>query len=123
MARNKYDIDETLQTEFNASHLKRLGKYIKPHWRELSVTILLVSVSSILGMLTPVFLMKFMDDYIPNKNIKAIVLISLLQMFIYLIISAILSLKITLTSRMGQSIIHTIRSDIFGHLQELPFSY
>ena len=31
MARNKYDIDETLQTEFNVSHLKRLAGYIRPY--------------------------------------------------------------------------------------------
>jgi ATP-binding cassette, subfamily B, multidrug efflux pump len=123
MARNKFDIDETLQSEFNISHLKRLGKYIRPYWKELIITIFLMSVASVLGMLTPIFLMKFMDDYIPNKNIKAIVLVSVLQMGIYLLISAILALKITLTSRVGQSIIHKLRSDIFEHLQELPFSY
>ena len=31
LARNKYDIDETLQTEFNISHLKRLAGYIRPY--------------------------------------------------------------------------------------------
>lgn len=123
MARNKFDIDETLQTEFNFSHLKRLGSYIKPHRKQLILTILLTSIASVLGMLTPVFLKIFMDDYIPNKNIKAIVQVSVLQMVIFLIISLILALKITLTSRVGQSIIHKIRSDIFEHLQELPFSY
>ena len=123
MARNKYDIDETLQSEFNFSHLKRLGKYIKPHRKELLITILLMSTSSILGMLTPIFFMKIMDDYIYNENIKAIVMLSLLQLLIFLIISVNLKLKITITSRVGQSIIHKLRSDIFEHLQELPFSY
>ena len=32
-------------------------------------------------------------------------------------------MRIGLTSRLGQNIIHEIRSDIFEHLQELPFSY
>lgn len=123
MARNKYDIDETLQTEFNYSHLKRLGKYIKPHRKELIITILLMSVSTILGMMTPIFLMKIMDDYIPDENTKAIIIVSILQMVIYFIVSINMALKITLTSKIGQSIIHTIRKDIFTHLQELPFSY
>lgn len=123
MARNKYDIDETLQSEFNFSHLKRLGRYIKPYRKEILLTILLMSVSSILSMLTPVFLLKIMDDYIPHKNIKAIVLISLLQMVIFFLISINLACKITITSKLGQNIIHKIRSDIFEHLQELPFSY
>ncbi len=123
MARNKYDVDETLQTEFNFAHLKRLGKYIKPYWKQMLITIMITSLSAILGMLTPIFFMKIMDDYIPNKNIKGIVILSILQLIIFFIVSLVLSLKISLTARLGQNMIHKIRSDIFVHLQELPFSY
>ncbi|MHB8129235.1 MAG: ABC transporter transmembrane domain-containing protein, partial [Mobilitalea sp.] len=123
MARNKYDIDETLQTEFNFSHLKRLATYIRPYRKDMIFTIVLMTISSALGMLAPIFLMRIMDDYIPNKNIMGIVIISLVLMVIYLIISLIMRTKTTITSRLGQNIIHTIRSDIFAHLQELPFSY
>ena len=57
MARNKYDIDETLQTEFNVSHLKRLTRYIKPYRKDMAMVILLMTLSSALGMLTPRILM------------------------------------------------------------------
>jgi len=123
MARNKYDIDETLQSEFNLGQLKRLASYIKPYRKDMIFTILLNTISAALSMLTPIFLMVIMDDYIPKNNIMGIVWISLLLLVIYLIISAIIAAKTTITSRLGQNIIHTIRSDIFRHLQELPFSY
>jgi ATP-binding cassette, subfamily B, multidrug efflux pump len=123
MARNKYDIDETLQSEFNFTQLKRLASYIKPYRKEMFITILLMTISSALGMLTPVFLMKIMDVYIPDENITAIIVISLLLLVIYFTNSAIIAAKITITSKLGQNIIHKIRSDIFNHLQELPFSY
>lgn len=123
MARNKYDIDETLQTEFNISHLKRLASYIRPYGKDMALVIFLMTISSALGMLTPRILMKILDVYIPNKDIKGIVFISLVLLVIYLIISIILRKKISVTSRLGQNIIHKIRSDIFEHLQELPFSY
>ena len=35
MARNKFDQDETLETPFSFSHLKRAGKYIKRHARRM----------------------------------------------------------------------------------------
>jgi ATP-binding cassette subfamily B protein len=123
MARNKYDIDETLQSEFDMSQLKRLAGYIKPYRKDLIITIILMTISSALGMLTPIFLMEIMDKYIPNKDIKGIVLICILLLVIYLVISLIIAAKTTITSRLGQNIIHKIRSDIFDHLQELPFSY
>lgn len=123
MARNKYDIDETLQTEFSFTHLKRLAGYIRPYRVDMIVIILLMTVSSALGMLTPIILKDILDVYIPNKDIKGIVLISLALLVIYLVISLILRMKIAATSRLGQNIIHKIRRDIFEHLQELPFSY
>lgn len=123
MARNKYDIDETLQTEFDFSQLKRLAAYIKPYRKDMVVAVFLMTVSAALSMLTPRILMTIMDDYIPDKNIRGIVLISLMLLLIYSIISVIIRLKATIMSRLGQNIIHEIRSDIFNHLQELPFSY
>ncbi len=123
MARNKYDVDETLQDEFNFSHLKRLGRYIRPYWLDMLLTIFLTTVSSALGMLTPVFLMRIMDILIPNKDIAGIVMYCVILLLIYLVISLIIAAKTTITSRLGQNIIHTIRTDIFNHLQELPFSY
>lgn len=86
MARNKYDIDETLQSEFNVSQLKRLASYIKPYRKDMIITILLLTFSSALGMLTPRILMTIMDDYIPNKDVKGIIFVSLLMLVIYFII-------------------------------------
>ena len=123
MARNKYDIDETLQSEFSFEQLKRLYAYIKPHRKDMIFTIILMIISSALGMFTPRILMTIMDVYIPNKNIRGIVSISLLLLLFNLIIVVFLRLKIHITTRLGQNIIHEIRSDIFNHLQELPFSY
>ncbi|NLO09885.1 MAG: ABC transporter ATP-binding protein [Clostridiales bacterium] len=123
MARNKYDIDETLQTEFNISHIRRLARYIKPYRKDMAMVIILMTLASALGMLTPRILMDILDVYIPNGDIKGIVFISLVLLVICLIISVILRMKISVTSRLGQNMIHTIRSDIFEHLQELPFSY
>ena len=123
MARNKYDIDETLQSEFDVSQLKRLATYIKPYRRDIIITILLMTVSSALGLLTPVYLKDIMDIYIPDKDIPGIIRICIILLAIYLVISLIIAAKTMITARLGQNIIHKIRSDIFIHLQELPFSY
>lgn len=123
MARNKVELDESLETEFSMEHLKRLLGYVKPYRRDIAVTIVIMLISSALGMLTPVILKQIMDVYIVDKNIQGIVLISILFLLINFVIVLGIRVKITLTSRVGQNIIHQIRSDIFCHLQELPFSY
>ncbi|MDF2542787.1 MAG: transporter related [Herbinix sp.] len=123
MARNKYDIDETLQSEFNFDQLKRLYTYIRPYKKDMLLTIFLMVVSTALGMWTPKMLMTIMDVYIPNEDINGIIMISVELLVIFIIITIFLRLKVTITSRLGQNIIHKIRSDIFEHLQKLPFSY
>lgn len=123
MARNKYDIDESLETTFDFSQVKRLYSYIKPYRKDMGITICLMMLSSALGMVTPIILMKILDEYIPNKDITGIVMISLVFIVINMIVVINIRLKIHIMAKLGQNIIHKIRSDIFRHLQELPFSY
>ncbi|WP_312100707.1 ABC transporter ATP-binding protein [Lachnoclostridium sp.] len=123
MARNKYDIDESLDSEFNIKHLKRLGSYISPYRKDMVITILLMMTSSALGMLVPLFFMQIIDNFIPNKNVAGIVGVCFLLLMINIINMINLRLKVNITAKLGQNIIHQIRSDIFTHLQELPFSY
>lgn len=73
MARNKYDIDETLQTEFNISHLKRLAGYIRPYSGDMILIVFLMTVCSALGMVTPRILMRILDVYIPYEDTNGIV--------------------------------------------------
>lgn len=123
MARNKYDIDETLESGFDLSQLKRLAHYVGPYKGKLIFAIILMLVSSALSMLFPRFLRNIMDYYIPAKDIDAIVRTSLLMLFLTVIICIILKAKVMLTNQVGQNVIHALRKELFVHLQELPFSY
>ncbi len=123
MARNKFDIDETLQTEFNVKHLKRLATYIRPYRRDMLLTLGMMILSSILGMFTPKIFKLILDDYIPNGDMKGLILICTVLIVINVVVILLLRVRIMLTTKVGQSIIHSIRSDIFNHLQELPFQY
>lgn len=123
MARNKYDIDETLESGFDMNQLKRLAKYVGPHKKNMIKAIIIMLVSSALSMLTPRFLMTIMDVYIPEGNIKGIVILSVAMMAIAIFICVSLKTKIILTNEVGQNVIYELRRDLFIHLQELPFSY
>lgn len=123
MARNKYDVDEVVEQKFDIKQLKRLVDYIRPYKGKMFFVLVLMLSSSGLGMFLPKFLQIEMDKYIPDKDIKAIVILTVLAgiIVIYSVIST--RIKIDVTTKVGQDIIHTIREDIFKHLQELPFSY
>lgn len=123
MARNRYDIDETLESGFDISQLKRLARYVGPYKNKLVLAVILMLVSSALSMLFPRFLRNIMDYYIPAKDINAIVRTSFFMLFLTIIICIMLKAKVMLTNQVGQNVIHALRKELFVHLQELPFTY
>ncbi len=132
MARNKYDIDETLDSGFDINQLKRLGCYIGVYKNRLVFVIVIMLVSSALSMLTPLFLKDVMDTVencaihgLMSKEdaIRRVIIASVLMLVVTFIVVVILRFKIKMMAEVGQGIIHDLRRDLFIHLQELPFSY
>lgn len=123
MARNKFDVDEDLDTSYNFGQLRRLARYVRPHAASISGITVLMLVTAGLGMLYPYFLKLVMDTYIPAGDFAAIVRVALATLAISLFTASMLKVKIRVLSAIGQGIVHDLRSDIFCHVQELPFSY
>ncbi len=123
MARNRYDMDEVLEDSFDVNQLKRLAGYIAPHKKKMIGIIILMLASSAATMVIPLFFQRIMDYYIPEKDMGKILLVSGLTLLVAVFSAVSLRTRIKTMSSIGQNIIHTIRSDIFRHLQELPFSY
>lgn len=123
MARNKYDVDEILEDHFDVGQLKRLGSYMTPYKKQMGTVIFAMLSASALTMLIPQFFMKVLDECIPAKDMKTIGIYCTLTFAIALYSALSLRYKVRVTNDIGQNIIHKLRSDIFEHLQELPFSY
>lgn len=132
MARNKYDIDEDLEEKFDAGQLRRLAHYVKPYKGKMAFTVFIMIISSALSMLQPLFLKDVLETiegclykgmYTENEAIMRIIIDSALMIADVLAVVLILKAKIKLTTKMGQDIIMDLRTDLFVHLQELPFSY
>ncbi len=123
MARNKYDVDEIYEDHFDLGQLKRLGKYVVPYKKEMFAALFLMLSASALTMLIPRFFMTVMNDIIPQKDIPGLFRIAGLTLLVILYNSLALKIKIKLTSKVGHSVVHSLREDLFCHLQKLPFSY
>ena len=123
MARNKYDVDEELEVGFNLSYLKRLLKYMKPYKRKITTSVFLMLISSALSLLGPIIMKTAIDNYIPNKDIKSIVLISILYLMIFLTIAIIMKHRMYTMGNVRQNILVDMRYDLFKNLQFVPFNY
>ncbi len=123
MARNKFDIDETLDSEFNVDHLKRLWSYIKPYKKDLGTTLAMMILSNLAVLLGPYLMRMAINDIIPAGNTPRLILISLLFLVSIVVSMICLRYRIRMMSRIAQNVIANLRRDLFLHLQKLSFTY
>ena len=123
MARNRYDVDEELETPFNFENLKKVMVYVKRRKGKMLVSLLLSAVGSVVGLTGPMLVQRAMDVAIPQKNVQLLVQLSCMLAGTILVNIGFNAIRTVLVAQVGQDIVHDIRRDLFDHLQVLPFSY
>lgn len=123
MARNKFDIDEKLETPFSLKHLKRAGKYIRIHKKKMILSLILSGLSAVFGLFTPILVEQGINVAVPNKDYRLLFFLSA-SMAICIAVSIWFSiLRSRYMTIVGQEIIYDIRKDLFEHLQKLSFQF
>ncbi|MBN2618090.1 MAG: ABC transporter ATP-binding protein, partial [Spirochaetales bacterium] len=121
--RNTFSDDELLEQEFNLEQLKKLLAYLgKYKWRVIQALIVTV-ISALANLVTPLLMKVVIDDIIPNKDLKYLVVASIVFTLIIILSSVCMKYRIRYMSAVGQSVIEDIRFDIFTHIQKLPFTF
>ncbi len=123
MARNKFDVDETLETPFDFRHLKRALVYVKKYRKKMILALSLSAASVIIGLFSPVITQYALDNSIPNKDIPQLILMAVLLTITILVSVIFATIRSRIMTAVGQDIIFDIRTDLFEHLQRLSFEY
>lgn len=123
MARNRYDVDEVLETPFDFAHLKRSFVYIKKYKGKMITALVLSVFAAISGLLGPLITQYALDNTIPQKNMGQLVLLTLAFVGTIAVSITFSTIRSRIMTVVGQDIIFDIRTDLYKHLQELPFEY
>ena len=123
MARNKFDVDERLETPFQWKHFKRAGKYITRHRYKMILALVLSALSSVATLYIPKITQWVLDEAVPNKDTVMIGRMAILFVGVICLSIVFTTIRSRMMAHVSQSIIFDIRSDLFAHLQRLPFSY
>ena len=123
MARNKFDVDEELESPFDIRHLKRALKYAAKYKGKIAVSLLLSMAAAIIALFAPVITQHAIDVSIPQGNTSEVVLLSVLLLVI-IVASVLMSVvRSRIMTKVGQDIVFDIRADLYAHLQKLSFEY
>ncbi len=123
MARNKFDVDEVLESPFDVKHLKRTIDYIKKHWIKMLFALILSACASVSSLFLPKITQWVLDEAVPAKDTVMLGRMAVLFVGIVLISIVFTVIRSRVMAYVSQEIIYDIRKDLFAHLQRLPFSY
>ena len=123
MARNRYDIDEDLESPFSLTHLRRCGVYIKRYLRRILTSILLSAAANIAILSVPLLMKNVIDFGIPAGDERYVIRTALLMAGAILVFILFTRVRYRMMAKVGQAIVADIRMDMFTHLQRLAFDY
>jgi len=103
--------------------LKRFFAYYKPHRLMFSLDMLAAFAVSVIGIFYPMITREMMNDFIPNANYKYVIICGAGLLILYLI-RMLLNYFIQYQGHMvGVKMQAKMRSDMFNHLQKLPYKF
>ena len=103
--------------------LKRFISYYRPHWKMFAIDMCCAFVISAADLFYPVVSGNIIDEYIPQKNLRMLLIWCALLLGIYILRSALNYVVQYFGHMVGVRMQADMRRDLFSHLQSLPFSY
>lgn len=103
--------------------LKRFIAYYKPHKKLLALDMLASLFISVLGMVYPIVTRNMLNDYIPNKKVRLIVIFGISLFFIYFVRMLLRYFVQYYGHIIGINMQAQMRLDMFKKLQRLPFGF
>ncbi|WP_341346647.1 ABC transporter ATP-binding protein [Paenibacillus sp. FSL H3-0469] len=123
MARNKFDVDENLESPFNIKHFRRAMVYIRRKKKPMLIAFALSALSAAIALSAPLIMQHVVDVTIPAKDMGALAGWSALMLATIVVSVILATIRSRIMTSVGQDIIFDIRTDLFKHLQDLPFKY
>ncbi len=102
---------------------KRFISYYKPHIKMLVLDMLAALMISVTGMIYPIVTRRMLNDYIPNRLYKTILIAGIVVLVLYIIRLLLRYFVQYYGHVIGVKMQSQMRRDLFAHLQKLPFSF
>lgn len=102
---------------------KRFITYYKPHRFMFALDMLASLFISLIGMVYPIVTRRMLNDYIPNKLYRNIVIAGIVVLALYAIRMYLRYFVQYYGHMIGTAMQAQMRKDLFNHLERLPFSF
>ena len=103
--------------------LKRFISYYKPHRLVFTLDMMAALAVALVGIVYPMITREMLNDLIPNRNYRMVIIFGVSLLALY-IVRMLLNYFIQYYGHvMGVEMQTRMRTDMFAHLQKLPYSF
>jgi len=103
--------------------LKRFISYYKPHKKMLTLDMLAALMISVIGMVYPIVTNRMLNEYIPQRMYKTIVISGIIVLVLYVVRLLLRYFVQYYGHIIGVKMQSQMRIDLFNHLQKLPYKF
>ncbi|GAB3588134.1 ABC transporter ATP-binding protein [Calidifontibacter terrae] len=111
------------QLEEHPVALRRITRLFAPHRSQLSLVVLLIIATSLISLVPPFITKALIDDAIPHHDVRQLLLLVGGTLAIVVVTQLFAVLQTWMSTRIGQRVMHALRTDLFTHLQRQPLSF
>jgi ATP-binding cassette subfamily B protein len=103
--------------------LRRIGRLFTPYRVPLGIVTFIIVVSSVIGLASPFLLRAVIDVALPGRNVHLLVLLVVGMVAVAAVTSALGVVQTWLSTKIGQRVMHGLRTGVFGHLQRQSIAF
>ncbi|HME50595.1 MAG TPA: ABC transporter ATP-binding protein [Candidatus Lokiarchaeia archaeon] len=116
-------LQKKAQQPRTAPLLVRLFPFIRAHFGKFLALLIIMAISSIIGLLPPLFMGIAIDQYLVKPNLKGVLIICIMIILYGAIEGIIGFLGTYVREYLGNKIIMDMRIKMYTHVNQLSFSY
>jgi ATP-binding cassette, subfamily B, bacterial len=103
--------------------LRRIGRLFLPHRRPLAVVVAAIVASSVVAMASPFLLRAVIDTALPERDVALLAGLTAGMVAVAAATAVLGVVQTWLSTKVGQQIMHRLRTDVFAHLQRQSLAF
>lgn len=103
--------------------LRRIGALFRPYRWPLTVVTAIIVASSVVSMASPFLLRSVIDTALPDRNLALLGWLVAGMIAVAAITAALGVIQTWISTRIGQQVMHRLRTDVFSHLQRQSIAF
>ncbi|ONI73629.1 ABC transporter [Kribbella sp. ALI-6-A] len=103
--------------------VKRIVRFAKPFRKHISIFLVLVVVSAVLVIASPLLFKKIVDDGISKGNSGLVTGLALLVALLALVEAGLGLVQRWYSAQIGEGLIFALRTKVFAHVQKMPVAF